>query len=126
MSHDFIDSKKLAARITEVKAELAQLLHLESFLGTQAKRGRKPKGDAPVAASAKPKKIKRGKRGALGEGILNFLQPKGKEGAHVKDIAAGIGSKPANVTAYFYGTGKKVKGVKKHGGNVFSYVPKED
>ena len=78
------------------------------------RRGRKPgsKNAKAVKPAKAPKKAK-GKRGALGEGILKFLSTKGKGGAHVKDIAAHLGSKPANVTAYFYSTGKsKVKKVK--------------
>jgi hypothetical protein len=43
MTHDFIDTKKLAQRITEARDELAKLLHLESLVGeTGKKRGRKP------------------------------------------------------------------------------------
>jgi hypothetical protein len=69
-----------------------------------------------VAKKGKPaakRGRKSGKRGALGEGILKFLSTKGKEGAHIKDIAAHVGAKPANVTAWTYTTGKgKVKRVK--------------
>ena len=119
MANDFINIKKLTARIKEVEAELAQLLHLKSFLGTPAKRGRKPTKPAKV----KVKKT-RGKRGALGESILKFLSTKGKEGAHVKDIASHVGTKPTNITAFAYTTGKK-KGVKKVGPATFAYIPKE-
>lgn len=125
MSIEFIDVKKLAARIAEVKEELAHLLHLESFVGSKpkAKRGRKPGSTAAKAPKAKA--AKRGKRGALGEGILKFLSTKGKEGAHVKDIASATSNQPANVTAYFYGTGKKNKGIRRVKPGTFAYVPKE-
>ncbi len=118
-SHSFIDFKALSKRIVEVKEELAQLLHLESFVakGSTKKRGRPAKikgGDA--ANNGKPvsnRSHKAGKRGALGAKILKFLSTKGKEGAHVKDIASAVGSKPANITAWTYTTGKtKVKKVK--------------
>ena len=110
MSIDFIDSKKLAARIAELKEELAQLLHLQTFVSTKPKRGRPP----GTKVSAKPAKSgKRAKRGKLGESILKFLSGKGKEGAHIKDIAAAAGAKVANVTAWFYSTGKKNKDIKK-------------
>lgn len=89
-----------------------------------AKRGRKPRGAAKVKV-AKVRKSRRAKRGSLGAGILKFLSAKGKAGAHVKDIAAAIGSKAPNVTAWFYSTGKKNKDVKALGGNTFSYVPKQ-
>ncbi len=103
--------------VSELEAQLEHLTGVTS----KPKRGRKP--GSKVAKAPKVKAVKRGKRGALGEGILKFLQGKGKEGAHVTAIATHIGSKPANVTAYFYGTGKKVKGVKALGKNVFSYTP---
>ena len=111
-SHSFINFKALSKRIVEVKEELAQLLHLESFVskGSARKRGRpaKIKGDN-VVSNGKPvskRGRKPGKRGALGAKVLKFLSTKGKEGAHVKDIAAAVGTKPTNVTAWTYTTGK--------------------
>jgi hypothetical protein len=119
MAASFINFKALSKRIAEVRAELAQLLHLESLvIGSSAKkRGRPAKTpNREVAKNGKPTSKqgrKSGKRGALGKDILKFLSTKGKEGAHVKDIAAQVGSKPANVTAWTYTTGKsKVKRVK--------------
>ena len=119
MATSFINVKALSKRISEVREELARLLHLESFTtgGTSKKRGRPAKiQDSGVVKKGKPAS-KRGrksaKRGALGKGILKFLSTKGKDGAHVKDIAAHVGSLPANVTAWTYTTGKsKVKRVK--------------
>ena len=72
----------------------------------------KPKGGDIVknVKTAGKKGRKSAKRGALGAKILKFLSTKGKEGAHVKDIAAHAGTKPANVTAWTYTNGKsKVK-----------------
>jgi hypothetical protein len=119
MATSFINIKGLAKRITEVQHELAQLLHLQSFVGAGSgkKRGRpaKSKNVAPPKTAkpvGKPGR-KSGKRGALGAKILKFLGTKGKDGAHVKDIAAAVGTKPNNVTAWTYTTGKsKVKKVK--------------
>ena len=114
MSIEFINAKALAARITEVKEELAKLLHLETFLTVKPKRGRpahstKTRTEKPVAKKGRKGK----KRGNLTAAILKYLSTKGKEGAHVKDIAAHVGTKPANVTAWTYTTGKsKVKKVK--------------
>ena len=72
-----------------------------------------------AAKPAKATKKAKSKRGAVGEAIIKFLATKGKEGAHVKDIAAAIGNKPANVTAYFYGgAGKKL--AKPLGGATFA------
>jgi hypothetical protein len=80
-------------------------------------------GKVKAVKTVKPaKKVKRAKRGKLGESILKFLSTKGKEGAHAKDIAAAVGSKVPNVTAWFYSTGKKT--TKKLGGNKFAVVPK--
>jgi hypothetical protein len=119
MATTFIDFKGLSKRIVEVRAELAQLLHLESFAPGKAskKRGRpaKVKSTAIVnnGKSTTTRRRKVGKRGALGSAILKFLSTKGKEGAHVKDIASHLGTKPTNITAWAYTTGKsKVKKVK--------------
>ena len=119
MATTFIDFKALSKRIAEVRQELAQLLHLESFAsgGSAKKRGRPAKiqGNGAVKKSkpASKRGRKPGKRGALGQNILKFLSTKGKEGAHVKDIAVQVGTKPANVTAWTYTTGKtKVKRVR--------------
>ena len=62
-------------------------------------------------SSKKPAPRKRRKH--LKEGILKFLATQGKKGAHVKVIADKLGSKPANITAWIFSTGKKVKGLKK-------------
>ena len=119
MATSFINIKGLAKRIAEVKHELAQLLHLQSFVGATSgkKRGRPAKTKSAAAVKSAKPTVKRGrksgKRGALGAGIIKFLSTKGKEGAHVKVIAAAVGTKPTNVTAWTYTTGKgKVKKVK--------------
>ena len=112
MATPFIDFKALSKRIAEVRAELAQLLHLESFAPSTSpkKRGRPAKIQGNAAAKNGKRTTKRGRktgeRGALGNDILKFLSTKGKEGAHVKAIASHLGTKPANVTAWAYTTGK--------------------
>jgi hypothetical protein len=119
MSSSFINIKALAKRIAEVRTELAHLLHLESFAtgSPTKKRGRPAKTHGSQNTQNEKAVSKRGrknsKRGALGDSILKFLSTKGKEGAHIKDIASHVGTKPANVTAWTYTTGKsKVKRVK--------------
>jgi hypothetical protein len=118
-----------AAKKGLLESDFIKYLEVHSHLHTDApgaKRGRKPGVSATAVSQAKPgRKAKRAKRGALGESILKYLSTKGKEGAHVKDIAVAAKSKPVNVTAWFYSTGKKNKAVKPHGKNVFSYVPKD-
>ena len=86
--------------------------HLQGSSAPTAKRGRKPGVKAEKVV--KPvKKGKRGKRGKLGTGILKFLSTKGAAGAHIKEIATAVKSKPNNITAWFYTTGKgKAKKVK--------------
>jgi len=74
------------------------------------KRGRKIKNSFPMG---KAPKVKKGKRGAVGEAIRAFVSSKGKAGARVSDIATALGFKPANITAFFYAKGnvKKFKKV---------------
>jgi len=86
--------------------------HLNPSNVPAVKRGRKP-GVKAEEATKPSKKVKRARKGKLGESILKYLQGKGATGAHIKDIAAAVKSKPANVTAWFYTTGKgKTKKVK--------------
>jgi len=70
--------------------------------------------------AAKPTKRKCRKN--LKEGILKFLTAQGKKGAHVKAIADRLGTKPANITAWIFSTGKKVKGLKKVKSATYAYV----
>jgi hypothetical protein len=105
---EFINVAGLRAKIKTLEVELSLLKQLDASLGGK-KAGRPAK--VKKATSAKP--TKRGKRGKLGESILKFLSTKGAAGAHVKDIAIAVKSKPLNVTAWFYTTGKgKTKKVK--------------
>jgi hypothetical protein len=90
--------------------------HVKNLTAEVEKHGGKPpvkRGRKPGTVVAKKASKGKGKRGQLGESILKFLSVKGKAGAHIKDIAAHLGTKPANVTAWFYSTGKsKTKKVK--------------
>ena len=74
----------------------------------------------PEPSSKKPARRKRRKN--LKEGILKFLTAQGKKGAHVKAIADKVGSKPNNITAWIFSTGKKVKGLKKVKPATYAYV----
>ncbi len=112
---EFINVAGLTAKIKSLEAELSILKNLQASLVGGKARGRKPgfKVAKAQATKTKGKRTSRGKRGALGEDILKFLSPKGKAGAHVKEIAAHVGKPPVNVTAWIYTTGKtKVKKVK--------------
>lgn len=59
----------------------------------------------------KPTRKRRRKNRTLA--ILQFLNSQGKKGAHVKAIADAVGTKPANITAWIYSSGKQVKELKK-------------
>ena len=73
-----------------------------------------------------PKPTKRRRRKKLKDAILKFLSSQGKKGAHVKVIAERVGSKPANVTAWIFSTGKKVVGLKKVKPATYVYFPKAE
>jgi len=122
---EFINVAGLSAKIKALEAELILLKTLQSSLGSES-QSRKPGRPAGTTKAPKAKKSKRAPRGSVGDSILKFLAKKGEKGAHVKEIAQAVGGEPKNITAYFYTTGKKVKGVKRHGGNVFSFVPKDE
>jgi hypothetical protein len=86
----------------------AQLVNLGVTPAAPApvKRGRKIKNSFnPNKAT----KVKKGKRGAVGEAITAFVSSKGKAGAHVKEIAAATGYKVPNITAFFYAKANKPK-----------------
>jgi hypothetical protein len=105
----------LHTKLQEAHKQVQSLTaEIESHSGkpAPAKRGRKVKNSFPPKAS-KPAKKSKGKRGAVGEAITAFVSSKGKAGAHLKDIAAATGFKPANITAFFYakGNAKKFKKV---------------
>ena len=108
MSIEFIDSKKLTARIEELKEELAKLLHLESFLGPKSKKGRKP------ASTKATKKSKRGrKKGGMTvkDTILAVLE---KGPATSKEIIAKVGGNKTSV-AQAIALLKKTKVIKQGG-----------
>ena len=70
-----------------------------------------PKPVVAIKAPAKPAKAKKaraGKSGGLKEKILALLEAAGDEGLRVKDIAAKLDSKPANISVWFSTTGKKL------------------
>ncbi len=60
------------------------------------------------AKLAKSRKAKAGKSGSLKEKILALLEAAGSEGLRVKDIAAKLAAKPANISVWFSTTGKKL------------------
>jgi len=62
---------------------------------------------AALKPAAKPaKKVKAGRSGGLKDRILDLLDAAGSAGLRVKDIAAKLGAKPANISVWFSTTGK--------------------
>jgi len=67
---------------------------------------------------------KKGRRGKnLKDGLLKVLSAAGKSGLSVKELSAELKAKPQSIHAWFYTTGKKIKGIKKVGRGRFAYIP---
>ncbi len=77
-----------------------------------------PKAASKAPAPVKPKAGRKGrsKRGALKEQILAALATAGQAGVRVTELAAELGTKAANIHAWFHSTGKKVQGLAKVSG----------
>lgn len=105
---------ELEQSLSSKKSELTELTG--SPAPVKAKRGRKPKGFSTVAKAAK--NTSRGRSSRLKEKVVAFLSSKGKEGAHIDEIAKHLGKPKANVNAFLATTGKKagVKGKGKRSG----------
>jgi hypothetical protein len=70
---------------------------------------------APAPAGRGGRK-RRSKRGALKEQILAALASAGQAGVRVTELAGVLGTKAANIHAWFHSTGKKVPGLSKVSG----------
>ena len=105
---------ELEASLTAKNAELAELKGLGTRI--KSKRGRKPKGRKTTRKSSKS--AGRGRSSGLKDKVLAFLGGKGKEGAHVEEIAQHVGKPKVNVNAFLATTGKKagIKGKGKRSG----------
>jgi hypothetical protein len=89
--------------------------------------GAKQRGTRDALPAKESSPVRRKRRGGLSKKIVTFLQTKGPKGAHVKDIAAAVKTKPGNVTSWFYGTGKShvASGhIKKTAPATFAYLKK--
>jgi hypothetical protein len=103
------EKEALQAKITELDLSLQALERGEMKIGK------------PAVTKPGPKSGRR--RARLKDGLLAKLQPAGKEGMAVKDLAASLGVKPTSVSIWFYTTGKKIKGIKKVGRARFAFLP---
>jgi hypothetical protein len=111
---EFINVAGLSAKIKALETELALLKQLQSTLGVKT-RGRKPGRPADSIKASKPKKVKRGKRGAVKGTVLAYLQ-KNKQ-AKASEIAKFSGLKLGSINQVLFAL-KKDKTVsqdKKHG-----------
>jgi hypothetical protein len=121
----FVDLRRA---LEQERAELQQRLQkIESALNNggsvaSGRQGRSAAARVTLAAAPRAKRSKPAKRGSLKNDIGAVLQQAGKNGLHVKEIASAIGSKPANVTAWFYQTGRKAKEIKKVAPATFAWT----
>ena len=76
-----------------------------------------------TATLAKTPARRRHRRSPLKAGLLKSLGAAGKKGLTVNDLAEALKADPRSVYAWFYTTGKKIKGIKKVGAAQFAYQP---
>lgn len=108
----------LLAKVADIDTELA------AFEGGSAKgvrRGRPAKASV-IPKAPKAPKAGRAKRGAMKDTIVALLKEAGKAGLSVQDIAAKTGVKGANIHAWFFTTGKKIKEIQKVGKSTHAWV----
>ena len=105
----------LLAKVADIDAELA------AFEGGSAKGVRRGR-PAKASVIAKAPKAGRAKRGAMKDTIVALLKEAGKAGLSVQDIAAKTGVKGANIHAWFFTTGKKIKEIQKVGKSTHAWV----
>ena len=104
------DFKKIAKLLKEKDALLEKIASIDAALA-QIQGGRKRvarKGVASQGGGARS-------RSRSKDAIVAELQTAGSEGVAVKDLAAKLNKKPANLHAWFLGTGKRVAEIKKIG-----------
>jgi ribosome-binding protein aMBF1 (putative translation factor) len=119
--------KHLAIRIANLKAMIAleeKRVTLQEQISTIDQRLATIQdqlygaGALPAVAARSSKVVSKGKRKGRGElkgQILELLQAIGKAGSSVKELAARIGVKEANVHSWFSANLKKMSGLKKIG-----------
>lgn len=105
----------LLRQVDEINAELSQYQGTDSAPkpapGRKRRVGRASK-KTKMARQAR-KGAARQKRGVMKDRILSELQNAGENGATVKELAGKLGTKPANVSVWFYTTGAKLPNIKK-------------
>jgi hypothetical protein len=109
--------EKRSALQQQLDALHQQLSSLKDQLFDEAPSTRAAKA-APAKKSAPAKAPKKGrsKRGALKEQILAALNSAGQAGVRVTELAGALGTKAANIHAWFHSTGKRIPGLSKVSG----------
>ena len=112
--------ESLEGEIQKVEQQLAAYENGKAVPGKKTARvGRPPKKASSASSKATSRSATktgdRAPRGQLRDGIINALTNAGKEGLTVKELAQRLNTKTANVHAWFFNTGKKMKGIKKIG-----------
>lgn len=106
----------LESEIQDISSQLATLqknltgADVSTASKAPAKRGRK---------AGERKATGRAPRGSVRESMLKELGKAGSEGATAKDLASALGTKPANIYAWFNTTGRRESGIKKRDGRYF-------
>ncbi len=72
------------------------------------------------SAGGKPRRRRR--KAALKDGILKKLLTTGKKGLTVSELAQILKANHGSISAWFYTTGKKIKGIKKVGKAKYAYI----
>lgn len=98
----------LKAKIDDIDREL--VAYESSGAPTRFARHGRPRLVSRRGAAGRPSK-----RGQLKEQIINALKSTGKQGIAFKDLAAKLGVKYTNISAWFYATGRTIKQIKKVG-----------
>ena len=120
-----IDRLKAMLSLEEKRSALQQQLDalhlklsaLKDQLFDDAPSARTPKAASVKApAAAKAGRKGRSKRGALKEQILAALTSAGQAGVRVTELAGALGTKAANIHAWFHSTGKRIPGLSKVSG----------
>jgi len=122
-SNSRIDRLKVMLGLEEKRASLQHELdslqeQLSSLKDQLFSDTSSPSPKSGTNGSSSPVKVRsskggRSKRGALKEQILTALSSAGEAGVRVTELAAALGTKAANIHAWFHSTGKKIKGLSK-------------
>ncbi len=107
--------EKRAVLQEQLDALQQQLATLKDQLFDEGAAGPAKAPAKPVSKPAGPGNG-RSKRGALKEQILAALSSAGDAGVRVTELAAALGTKAANVHAWFHSTGKNIPGLTKVSG----------